>query len=190
MWRRRRRSMRPARSLRCSSGSSWKTTPKPTPLMWYFTRPLRRSQRLSGIHTRTKRSCPSMTMAFVFTKHSLRPMLVMVPLRGASGVGPKAQDNSARNRVFSLRLIMAFAPRRPGSLLPLVGGDEPDGLDGRVGGGRRGARLLGHVELAHLLVGLDDDLLGVLRARRPREVVALPVLAAQVAQKLQLLLGL
>src|SRR5215204_1129522 len=78
--------------------------------MWYLTRPLRRSQRFSGVHTRTWRLWPSMTMALVFTKHSLRPMLVMVPLRGASGVGPKAQESSARTRVFFLASFMVAWP--------------------------------------------------------------------------------
>jgi hypothetical protein len=41
----------------------------------------------------------------------------MVPLRGASGVGPKAQDNSERNRVCSLTLLMAFVPARRGARL-------------------------------------------------------------------------
>src|SRR5215218_9022877 len=78
--------------------------------MWYLTRPERRSQRFSGAQTRTWIVCPSMTMAFVFTKHSLRPMLVTVPLRGVSGVGPKAQESSERKRVFFLASFMVVWP--------------------------------------------------------------------------------
>src|SRR5688500_19776676 len=105
--------------------------------MWYLTRPLRRSQRWSGIHTRTWSLCPSTTMALVLTKHSLRPMLVMAPLRGASGVGPKAHDSSARKRVFFLTSFIFVVGAGRGGRLLSVGGGQPDGLDARVGDGRR-----------------------------------------------------
>jgi hypothetical protein len=48
---------------------------------------------------RRNSGCLLVTIAFVFTKHPVELRLVILPLRGASGVAPKVQERSVIKRV-------------------------------------------------------------------------------------------
>src|SRR5215213_3666956 len=142
---------------------------------------------------RKNSGCLLVTIAFVFTKQPVELRLVILPRRvgrraeGAGEVCDEARLSFSFFHVHNLWASVTLGPSRPSKFLTSLARGELDRLHVRPHDLLHDLR---DVRLPKVHVRLDDYLLHVGRGGGAREVVALPVLALEVAQDFQLILRL